>query len=104
MPYTTRDGVTHENSYWKVIEVNLNTIEKRGQVTFNGYHDEAARDDMKQPIDQKTYVVSSDIYDTYFDTKELDKEDVNTVKNSYVLADATLEPSGQSFFHDSTDV
>jgi hypothetical protein len=98
LSHTTADGVEHPLSYWRVAETNINAADKRGMVSFLGYHNAQARTDGKQSIASKIYVIDEDAYDEFFAPSEIDPEGNNHIKAAYELASTVLDTDGVSFF------
>ena len=88
-------GNTYTDSYSRVVETNLNYDTKSAHITINIYKDEQARIDGKQPVAQKTYDVTGDDFETYYNFSELDKKDVNTVSQSYLYIKRPLIVEGE---------
>ena len=53
------DGVA-QDSYWKVVEMNINWLNKSMHVTLLGWLDEQSRIDGRQPISSRSYDWSGD--------------------------------------------
>ena len=66
LPFT-KQGVTHPKGYWKLSESNIDHVNKTGRVTFNAYHDKAARtaEPTTNVLDQKAYQLTPALYDEY---------------------------------------
>ena len=86
----TADGVTHAQAYAKIVEINANWLDKYARAVVNVYHDLAARQARKQPIQQISFdfnssavedVVVDDVvttqgrksFDEIFSVEELDE-------------------------------
>lgn len=109
MVYTTPDGVEHEESYWRIVQVNLN-YDGSGLLVFLGYHNKAARDDHRVPIANKQYPLDQEKFVQFF---KLDKlvDGANILSQSYTLALTTLDTdldenqeNGRSFFDGAINV
>lgn len=68
-------------TYYKVIETNINYLNKTAHVTLAGWVDQEARDTNKQPIDSVSVDFTPDNFP--FNTTELDPKDINPVKVAY---------------------
>jgi hypothetical protein len=113
MEFISDDGVEHTESYWIIVQSNINKIDKNANFTFYGYHNKAARDAKKQNIGSKNYSLSSDEFDTYLGTSALNPEGKNPYEAAYAYANATLEGQAPaegeedtrvSFFDGATEV
>ncbi len=82
---------TYAQSYWRVVEVNINKADRRGRVLFYGYPDEARKGG--RIVGDKAYPVSEDQYDTYFGPDELNPEGKNPYAAAYELAMDTKDVS-----------
>lgn len=95
----------YPEAYFKVAQVNLCKIDKTGMVLFYGYENKDKRG--KRIIGQKQYQITKDNFDTYFGIAELDKPNVNYIKQAYKLADETLDvedgENKKSFFDGALD-
>ena len=74
------DGTASE-AYFKIVETNINWLNRSSHITLVGWVDRQARLDGKQPIISRSYDWSGE--DFPFDFEELDEEGMNTVKIAY---------------------
>jgi hypothetical protein len=112
MQFSSPDKVTHDSSYWKVVQCNLNLLNKTGEIVFLGYHDKAARMELAQPVGMKQYTLNPELFDTYF-SSEVQKENDKTIYTQcYLLADTEKvgpapaegeEDTRKPFFDGATD-
>ena len=84
-------GVTCPSSYWVPVQINLNKINRTGQVVFYGYASLEAKRANASPIGQKVYEVSTSQYDQFFAPTALGPEGANPAKAAYLLADSVKE-------------
>ena len=104
MKYEGQEGVIYENSYWKPVEINLCLSDKRGLIVFYGYKDKEAKEHKKSNIGQKSYQISSDLFDKYFSVAILNQEKINVISQAYQFADDTKDLEDKSFFEEGVNV
>lgn len=109
MSFTDEYGELYPASYWKVVQCNINRIEKTGHVAFYGYASAASLG--KRIIATKDYRVDAALYDIFFETVVLDPEGENPYKAAYLMAAQVKDtPSAVegapdvSFFEDAEQV
>lgn len=68
-------------SYWKIIESNINWLTKNSHIVMAGYVDKQARDDLRQPLDFRSYDWANDEFP--FDVLALSEEGHNTLTIAY---------------------
>lgn len=79
--YTNPAGV--DVTYWKIIELNINYIQKFARIRLAGYKDITTRQDNMEFVESKYYNITPLKFDEYFSVDTLDNENVNPVKQSY---------------------
>jgi hypothetical protein len=108
MSFTDEYGEVYPNSYWKVVQCNINRIEKTGYIAFYGYASVASLG--KRIIATKDYRVDAALYDAFFETVILDPQNENPYRSSYLMSlqvKDVLTGEGQpfvSFFEDAQQV
>ena len=104
--YETPDGVTHTESYWKVIECNISRSRKEAFVTLYGWHDKSCYDNLKLFIGEFSFLVKNgnkfkdepQYFDDYFATSVLKASSSDPYKQVYEYA------KPQEMFEDAPDV
>lgn len=71
-------------SYWRIVLVTTNYESSQTNILMYGYKDQTARNQNKTPVDQRSYIVRGDDFDTWYSISELDVRSVNHVLNSYL--------------------
>lgn len=79
--YTNPAGI--DVTYWKIIELNINYIQKFARIRLAGYKDINTRQDNMEFVESKYYNITPLKFDEYFSVNALDNENVNPVKQSY---------------------
>ena len=108
MSFTDEHGEVYPASYWKLVQCNINRIEKTGMIVFHGYASAASLG--KRIIATKDYQVTAALYDAFFETVVLDPQDENPYRSSYLMAVEVKDvPAGEgqpfvSFFEDAEQV
>ena len=107
MTYTDVYEDTYPESYWRLMDCNINKPAKTGNVTFYGYADAAQKG--KRVIGSKSYVVDASLFDQFFGPTVLDPEGANPYESAYLMAKAVkdeLAADGKykSFFDGAIDV
>lgn len=107
MAFTDEFGDTYTESYWKVAQTNISQAEKRGQIRFHGFENEAKKD--KRIIGVKDYTIDEDTYETYFAADALNPDGKNPAAAAYIYAKAKKDvpvEDGEpiSFFENALDV
>lgn len=101
-------GYTYPKSYWNVVQRNFNDADKTGRIVFNCYADQAAYiSDVGNVIDQKSYEVTPDLYDFFFNdsiTKELAYTMAREVKDVKDPANKVADAPLLGFFDTAADV
>jgi hypothetical protein len=59
-------GLDFPDGYWAVAQMNLNKLDKTGQVVFLCWVNKAARDAGVGPIAQKGYTITAEQFDAFF--------------------------------------
>ena len=70
-------------SYWRIVLVTTNYESSQANILMYGYKDQTARNQNKTPVDQRSYIVKGDDFDTWYGISELDITSINHVLNSY---------------------
>lgn len=113
MTFDGPDGVSHSSSYWLPVQININKIDKTGNIVFLGFHDSSARQARRQPIGARQYNVSPTLYDTFFSATAQQPAGVDMYRSAYLMAMSVLEgeppKAGEldtrtSFFYGAMDV
>jgi len=105
MKYVARDGTVFPTAYFIPIRVTLDPVNKTAQVVFAGYESEASRlENPKADIAAKTYLVSPDIYESFFGIAAIEGDGKNAVKSAYTMAAEIKEEDGKSYFDGAVDV
>lgn len=84
-------GIEVTPGYQKVVQINLNVLDKTGQITLNGYQSRQARldDPNGNVIEQYQLTITSDMYRDYLETA------VQTlIADQYELVKAEAEKEG----------
>jgi len=79
------------SQYWRVIKTNINHATKTAEIGVWGYVSEQARNENKQRLDERTFIVSSEQFDEYFAPEVVDPQDINHVKNAYLFVKTQQE-------------
>jgi hypothetical protein len=79
-------GDVYEQSYWRVVQVNLCKADATGNVTFYGYASEAAKG--KRVIGSWSRAVTPEQFAEYFGPDELNPEGRNPWEAAYRFAKA----------------
>jgi hypothetical protein len=112
--FTTDSGVTLEECYWRVAQINIGVADMSAYILFYGYADAAKRAAGKKPIPgaQKVYQISGATFAAYY-AQEVAKNK-NLAEIAYAVAMETKDtPSGEvdeqgkpileSFFENAID-
>ena len=62
--YTADTGSVHADAYHVISLIKQNPMQKRTVVCFAIYATESARDDYKTPVEQVSYVLTGELYET----------------------------------------
>lgn len=84
-------GANSPDSYWIPVQINMDILNKYGQVTFYGWHDSAARNGGLTHIGQKVYQVNKVQYQQFFSPAALEEVCQNSIRAAYLFAVATLD-------------
>jgi len=89
--FTDASGVEHDQAYWRISNVFVDTASKRAAFTFVGYADQDKRNAGKQPIPgaTKSYSVSGADFDSLY-AQEIAKT-LNMMQIGYKLATDTKD-------------
>src|ERR1700743_2597307 len=89
MNYTDQYGDNYAQSYWRVVQCNLQKEEQTGQVIFNGYENGAKAG--QRIIGQKAYYVTPALYQQYFLPTLVQPQGVDHIKQCYAMSGAVLD-------------
>lgn len=64
--HTDERDVTYPESYWRVVNINIDVKHKSANFTFEGHKDKAARDNNKVSVSSKSYSINGDEFDKRF--------------------------------------
>ena len=87
-------------TYWRIVLVTTNYESSQANILMYGYKDQTARNQNKTPVDQRSYIVKGDDFDTWYGISELDITSINHVLNSYFYIKQI--PNGE--FTNATDL
>jgi hypothetical protein len=102
MTYESKDGVTHNKSYWRVVHIQLDVKQKKAIINLEAHTNKKARDEQKAAISEKMYVITGDTFDNYFAANKLSNKD--PYAQGYKVATDTLDTNNKSFFDGALDV
>jgi hypothetical protein len=90
--------------YFKIIETNINWLDKTCHITLAGYVNQKARDEGKQPIESESFNWANEEFP--FDLEKLNLKDENTVKVAYEkIKESKIEEGKETnFFVDALNV
>ena len=71
-------------SYWRIVLVTTNYESSQANILMYGYKDQTARNQNKIPLDQRSYAVMGNDFDTWYGVTELDRRSINHITNSYL--------------------
>lgn len=98
MSFTDEFGDTYAQSYWRVAEFpKIDKEQHCLSVTFHGYENAAKKG--KRIIGTKRYDVDGEAFNTYFPVDA----SLNIYAAAYVMAKATPDEDGSSFFGGAVD-
>lgn len=111
MPYDDAYGNHYDESYWRLVQVNLGIADRTATALFYGYKDAASRLANKQSIGAKQYAVSGSAFDAIM-VQYLTPGGPNVMQISYQIAtttkDVVVDPNDPtknvSFFDEATDL
>ena len=108
MTFTDQYGHQHQESYWRLVQVNISVPDKSALLVFYGYKDKAARDAAKQPVAAKQYAIMGETFDACY-ARHLEPGGPNMAQMAYQYASECLDAQGEngtlhSFFGSAKDV
>ena len=111
-PYDSSNSIT--DSYWVPAQINLNTVNSTGQITWLCYVSATAFGNGEPPIATHNYQLTPVQYASYFSPSKVDPLNVNHISQSHQMAlntddvesgvDANGSPIMVSFFKNATQV
>lgn len=102
--YETKSGFKCSESYWKVIETNINWLNRTAHVVLAGWVNAKAKEDGKSPMDTKSYDYTEENFP--FDEQELKSEGVSTRTIAYeaIKAPKVEGEVDQNVFSSAVDI
>lgn len=92
-------------NYWKIIETNINWLNKNSHICLAGYNSKISRENLKQPMDSVFFDWNND--DFPFDINILNQENENIIHIAYEkIKESKLDENNNetNFFADAMDV
>jgi len=96
----TLDNTGVYAEYWRVTSIDLDYNKKSATIFIDGYYNQNARVDGKNPLLNREYVVNQYDFISYFSADVLNQVNVNTVSQSYLFVKSL---SGSEFV-DALDI
>jgi len=87
--FEDRSGVIHEDAYFRINKIEIDTKDKVGLIVVMAYKDGEAKND-KSPIFGENYCVDTEAYEQYFSVLVFEDEKTNHIKQAYLYL-KTLE-------------
>ena len=97
LSYSDASGVDFLTSYWRVVTMNFDILNKTLIIIFDGYKDNAARVANKSKISSARYVINGSEFDTFLTAV------LNKVKNPQELAYETAKTRTRNYDVFSSD-
>jgi hypothetical protein len=63
MTFTDAAGNTYQTSYWRVVQINIDVVNRSATIILCAYRDATARRQNKAPVDTRTYFVNDAQFD-----------------------------------------
>jgi hypothetical protein len=118
MAYTHPNGTEYPQSYWRIVELHVNVPDRHAEFKFYGYKDQAAREQAREPIGEKSIHIVGDDFDTNYTEVTLKAKNPQEVGYDYATQfkdihedvlvnqgtpDEMIVKQPRSFFRDSID-
>lgn len=69
MQYSDDSGNDYNDSYWRIVQVNISVADKNANIVFHGYKSKQARNNNKAPIASKQYTCG-EVYTALIDSQK----------------------------------